>query len=291
MKQRGAKIKVQSKGYGGNHIGDAGYLTINRDVPADVDVCFLEWSTPEQKSLPREKFLYMLDILHGKSILPIVLILARKDNIAGDREFDRELLKLCEENDVKVLDYRSLIVPDVDLRDAVHTKESGALKYSQAIIDELSSIQTSLESWKPPRGGPLAFSINSLSELTITLEEGQALEFDVEVLGENAEVIAEVVRGPASGVIDVLPEKLKIKVWDRWSHFERPSFLSICKFEGVNNFVQRVTIAMTEDSVDYSHCARPFSYDGPKNFKLKSLLLTNCVAKNDPKVMHSSEVI
>lgn len=277
-------VQVESRGYGGNHIADAGFLTIARDVSEDTDICFLEWSTAGLNELPIEKFQYMLEVLYSKRVMPVALVLARDSNIEKDRPGDTQLAEVCKANDVPVLDYRSMIVPEEDFRDYVHTTLSGATKYADQLISDLDRLVERYKQWQPPVVEELKYQIDCSEKLDLTLSEGEAICFEVEVASPNSELIAEVVRGPSSGVIKVDPGAHLVKVWDQYSHFERPSFLTVIQFSESQTGRQQVRIEMTGRPIDYSVCRRPFSYEGTKAFKLKSLLTSNCKLLCQPVV-------
>ena len=273
-------LKITKKGYGGSHFGDAGFLTLDNDTIGNIDICLLEWNTTSQSAFEEAKLQYMVDLLKNKGIITIFLILARTDNLTSDtsRMCERQVTIYCQENSIGLLDYRSLIEPELDLRDNVHTNTRGACKYAEKLNIDIRFITDNFKQQSPV--GPatkLRYCVSADQGINMDIQEGATIRLNFSGISNGAHLIVGTIKGPSSAIIEVNFNK-KICIWDQWSHYERSGFQAIShEFCEVLEGRGHVEISVLSDKIDYSVCKRVFSYSGIKYFKIRGIFAVNCV--------------
>ncbi|EHZ2536422.1 TPA: hypothetical protein NKQ48_000728 [Vibrio parahaemolyticus] len=273
----GKSHTVVSKGFGGCHFNDAGYLTIDELTDDQIDVCFLEWNTTGVGFFEPHKLKYVVEVLLSKRILPVILILAGRDNLLGDRNAEVSVISLCESLSLPLLDYRKLVDPKLHLRDHTHTNDEGAKLYSNELLKDLPLIvdkfETFSNNWDPSEHPRPKLRILPADCEAIMLEENESLSFFLQDIGDFAEIILEVDVGPSSGYVLINNDR-KINFWDQWCHFSRPSFKTVYKLS--NSEPHILTLFLCDDIVDYSSCTKDFSYEGNKKLNIRKVWGVNC---------------
>jgi len=270
---------LSKKGYGGCHLDDAGFVNLHSDISSEIDVCILEWNTTGLERFDHEKLRYMVGFLMEKNIAPIFLILAKFDNITNPRPCDLQVLDFCSEYNILCLDYRGKIDPAIHLRDGVHTNEIGAKVYADSLYLDLFCKIDFFESYAPRAFDYKNFFIDSHRDLIIDAPEGARVVIEFDSVSENPQIILEVVVGPYSPLVDANSLQ-RICFWDRWCHYERPSFKAISLGVQVVNVVAKFNLNVLSDVIDYSDCAREFSFDGEKILKIRSVHGIGCSIRN-----------
>lgn len=168
---------MRKLGYGGCHLNDAGFSTIDYDTNVPTDIVFIEWNTTALVKFDEKKIRYMAGVLLKKGIMPIFLILARSDSISPEskRKCEQQVKDFCSDNNLICLDYRYLINPEEDLRDFVHTNLSGAMKYANQIYSDLTQIVGELKNSPFPSLDYFEYSISAVRSLLLDVIQDQRL--------------------------------------------------------------------------------------------------------------------
>lgn len=267
-------IILRRSGYGGCHLNDAGFLTINSDTNEVTDVCVLEWNTTGLSIFDEQKLQYMAGVLLSKDILPVFLILARRDTIQNSRDSERQVIKFCTDNNLLCLDYRDTVGIECGLRDDVHTNEIGANMYADRLFYDLIDNKLNISNvglyfnYKE-------FNIYSLRNIVLDVIEGFSVVIELANVQDGAQVIIETIRGPSSPIINI--DSKRICIWDQWCHFERPGFIIIASnLLNLNSTKKSLFLHVLHDNIDYSICSRTFSYNGVKELKIRGIHGIDC---------------
>jgi len=266
-------IAIRKEGYGGCHLDDAGFLTLDSATSDLPDLCFLDWNTTALAEFDAVKLRYMAGMLLDKGVVPVFLILARRSPIRGMRTCERQVADLCAETGVPCIDYRELISPDVDLRDETHTTPHGADVYAARLCEDLQAITERIDALRALRIPYHPFTVTAFRDVNIGLRENEVIAIDLEECAPRAELVLEVIRGPASPIID--DGRRKVCVWDEWCHFDRRGFLSFWQKEKEEDRAE-VLLRVLPDAIDYSGCRRPFSYTEKKEFGILGVYGVDC---------------
>jgi hypothetical protein len=169
---------------------------------------------------------------------------------------------------------REYVEPDKHTRDGVHTTLEGAQLYANLISERLERIRPRLNQYRSVRikFDPIAIDVWS-GHLRDVLEGGR-LVIQIESTGPSPQVIAEVLLGPSSPIIDVDNGRLRICVWDRWCHYERKGYITV--WSAMKAGWHSVDVCVLPDAIDYSICTRPFDFTGTKELKPRMLYGVNC---------------
>lgn len=276
-------IRLRRATYGGSHFSDAGFLTIDRDTADATDICLIDWNTTGLTSYEEDKLSYFAGVLIKKRILPVFLIFARQDTVGCDREAETQVKNFCAKANILCWDYRSLISPGMDLRDMVHTTESGALKYAVGLHRDLvgllsSNVRLQAESNAYPFK---EFKINVASCLGVDVPEHGSVSLTVDDIEPGAHVIFKVIRGPSSPIVHMEKGPGRVSVWDRWSVFERESYVTAG--EDLDRFNAKTVTVPTDvlaDPIDYTISGKDFTFEGTKIFKIREVSCVNCRMTN-----------
>jgi hypothetical protein len=270
---------LSKKGYGGCHFNDAGFLTFRTDIPSDTNVCILEWNTTGLSEFNEDKLKYVAGYLIDKKITPVFLILARKDNILKPRICDLQVLNFCSQNNILCLDYRSKILPDKHLRDEVHTNEAGAKVYANSLFSDIFLKINYFSFFYPTSFKYRDFIIDSHRDTVFDAAEGQKIVLEINNISIKSEIILEVIIGPSSPIVDVNGTQ-KMCFWDRWCHYERPSFKAILLEPLSLNSEAIIDLNILSDLINYSDCVREFSFQGEKTLKVRGVHGLECFISN-----------
>ena len=206
-------IEIISKGYGGCHFSEAGVLTIAEDLDelSGVDVCVLEWNTTVLSHFKLEDLHYVVNVIATRNILPVFLILARLETIENDRESESIVINFCKKNKLPLLDLRNGITAS-DLRDEVHTSETGALKYAYEIQSWLQNIDLNYYLNRFKELSPEnQRNVRIYKNVNITAFAGQTITIFVEKISQNSSITAEIIKGPNSGYINIESEVVNFR--------------------------------------------------------------------------------
>ena len=272
----GSSHNLNKKGYGGCHFNDAGFLTLRTDLPNLVDVCVLEWNTTGLNEFNLSKLDFVVGYLLDRKVFPVFLILARKDNFFAPRVCDLQILKFCSDKNILCLDYRNKINPELHLRDIVHTNELGAAVYAQNLFLDLFSSFDYMNEYAPLISSYRNFLIDSHRGLILDALEGDRVIIELDEISNGSQVIFEVLIGPYSPVVDINGFS-KICFWDRWCHYERSSFKAISIDISELKFNNHLILSILSDVIDYSDCAREFSFGGLKILKIRGVHGVDCL--------------
>jgi hypothetical protein len=270
-------VRLSRKGYGGCHFNDAAFVNIASDTSDAPDICVLDWNTTGLPEFDQSKLSYVSGVLLERGILPVFVIFASEQNTAEtERAAERQVIDFCRTNALPLWDYRDRIVRETHLRDTVHTNIAGAKIYADCIFVDLTKLMREIKkySMKMPAEAH-NFKIIEAPEFFLDVPEGSSLKFELKSVSDGAHILAKVIHGPSSPIIE-LENGQKLSVWDRWSHYERSGFLTLWSAEPLERDRCTIKIKVLRDQIDYSICARPFSFEGEKVFKLTGLYFVNC---------------
>lgn len=273
---------LHKKGYGGSHLGDAGFFNIDSDTKIPLDLCFLEWTTTAASKYDIKKLCYVVNLLLKKNILPIFLILARSDNITINinRECERQVIDFCNQHKIPYLDYRYMIDINNDLRDITHTKTSGAVKYANSLFIDIPIIFNKYKNIQLSCINSPLYKIKSFEDVSFEVKEGLSCRLFFSDILINSEVGIKTIHGPSSSMISINNGYRKICVWDIYSHYDRPGYLTISKnFIKLNDNIGFINIEVLPDLIDYSNCKRTFDYTGNKVLKIDAIYSVNCILR------------
>jgi len=268
-------VAIRKEGYGGSHLDDAGFMTLDADTRDVPDLCFLDWNTTSLAEFDEEKLRYMAGMLLDKGVVPVFLILAQPDSVSGMRRSERQVADLCAEAGLPCLDYRGLVSPETDLRDGTHTSPRGADIYAARLCEDMDAILARIDALRSLRIAYHPFAIRAVRGLRIDVRENEVIAIDLAECGPRAELVLEVLRGPASPIVD--DGRRRVCVWDRWCHFERRGFLSFWRGGEEGGARAEVLLRVLPDAIDYSACQRPFSYTEEKELSILGVCGVDCV--------------
>jgi hypothetical protein len=267
---------VNKMGYGGTHFNTAGILTFADDIKNKPDICFLDWNVTGLDVFNERDISYVVGSSIDLGVLPVFMIFARRDNLNGERECDKQIIRFCDTHQIPLIDMRPFVNPDVHLRDIVHTNDEGGMLYATKILDFILNSDVRFLFSSIIKKDYVKYSIYCQRNLGLQGFEGQTFSIDVSQCSGNFRVIVETVHGPESPVVMILPSAEKINFWDQWSHFERPGFVQLFKSDGHVGRM-RLSVEVLSDSIDYSICNRPFSFLGEKKMVLNGVYGIDCI--------------
>ncbi len=261
---------VDKVGYGGTHFNE-GSISLERDILNSrglIKICFLEWQTAQTDSFSEYKLRHIIGILLRQKIVPVFLILARKDCLHFNRDSDESVFKISEEIGIPVLDYRGIINHEEDLRDVCHTNANGAKKYAIKLFEDIPNILKRSESILNIDHSFYKLSID-YHKLNLNLTETSSIKIFLKNLKTYPEIILDHYIGPYSPYVSI--NNIEVLFWDKWCHYERHDFKSA---EVINN---STVISVLKKEIDYSSCLREFPVDRPpKKIALKGFFTVDC---------------
>ncbi len=272
----GTQYKLRKHGYGGCHLNDACFVTINDDLKDGCEICVLDWNTTALGEFDDRKLLWIVKQITDFGALPVFIIFASTANKNANRQSEMQVIELCARYNFPLLDYRSSVDIDGHLRDGVHTNADGAEIYASLLHRDLLRITTErsrLQAFSVKL--ETNFSIRRLGEINLNIPEGGILSLSLGNLDRNCQIIARLVHGPKSPILKVQEHK-NICLWDRWSHFSRSGIVALWydRVPATDSLV--VDIKVLPDAIDYSICAIPFSFSGIKVLDILDLWFVNC---------------
>ncbi len=268
------QFSLSKRGYGGCHFNDAGFLTIDRDTSQLPDVCVIDWNTTAQSWFDPVKLAFVAGILLKKGVYPVFAIFASESNLQEERASERQVIDFCAEHNLPCWDFRSAISPALHFRDTVHTNTTGAKLYSALLTDHLTGLTI-----RPAHVDLPQIAVNPWADEQIDVAETHTAVLTISRTGPAPEIIAHLIHGPSSPIIDVNGQRCCI--WDEWSHYERPGYVTLWSSTLWNSDVEnQIAIQVLPDAIDFSTCRRPLTYDGAKVLKLRGLYAINCTIDN-----------
>lgn len=261
------KFSFSRCGYGGCHLEDAAFATIDKDSDGGFDICFLEWNTTGNPEFETKKLEYIVEVLLSKKVLPVFLILPRTETLRRNRTAENQVHEIALKYNIFVCDYRSQVEAEKHLRDFVHTNTAGGMLYARLIRKDLHRLSQIVKTYEFKKYDIQYHFVEQ--EQRIVCNEGQTLIF--ENVGEKdslSEIVVEIIRGPNSPVI--INSGIKESIWDQHCHYERVDYLFIKPNENGH-----CVIEVTRDEIDYSVCRRPFSYEGIKQLTINKIYFVN----------------
>lgn len=275
-----AEFEVISKGYGGCHFSEAGVLTLANDLDnlTDVNVCVLEWNTTVLSSFKEEDLFYVLNVILQRRILPVFMILARLETIKSDRDSEISVASICRKFNIPLLDFRDDVC-EADLRDEVHSSESGALKYANKLYNWLLNLDVNYQLALIGNNIPFVNrNIYLYDDIECQAEAGRSIVIAIKNISSYASLSIVIEKGPNSGYVKF--DSRVFNLWDSWCFYNRPYFMFLKEFQtsDINGSTsEELIIDVLDQPVDYSTCRRPdFNFDGVVILKVISIYATNC---------------
>lgn len=266
--------EVVRKGYGGTHLNEAGFLNLAADTAGEYDVCVLDWNDTGLSRFDEPKLRQMAGGLLERNIVPVFMILYTYNQQKAGRKAEAQVKALCDAHGLECWDFREKVEPDLHTRDGVHTTLEGAKLYAKLISDRLEQIRPKVPRYRNIKIEFDRIEIDLWQGELRDVPEGHRLVIDIESTGPSPQVIAEVLLGPSSPIIDVDNGRFRVCVWDRWCHYERKGFVDIWKAAKATH--HSVNVRVLSDAIDYSICARPFDFQGTKELKPRAVYGVNC---------------
>ena len=256
---------------------NAGFYNIPRinKLEKKPEIVFFEWSTTGETVFDSLKLNFFIKSLIISNILPVFLILPKKDTFKLNRSCDDQLYNISFNAKVPLLDLRDILISnniEEVLRDGVHTTELGAKLYAER-IDQFLSTYLFPDSKNIQLEEVVDFNIATY-DLNCTVSEGQSLSF-VFTSCHHSEIAIYHTIGPYSPVLEYICDgKLvsKSSIFDTWCHYERDNFTTL-----VSNTVFKkistgsLVIKISLDSPDYSITKTGEVFDLPKKLDIKSI--------------------
>lgn len=263
--------------YPSSQFYNAGFYNIPRidSLSTKPDCVFFEWSTTGETEFDSNKLKYYINFLISKKIIPVFLLLPKKDTFNFNRPCDAQLYQLNKEYGVPLLDFRDLLDkhnPDDMLRDNVHTTEFGAKLYAERIVSFLEEFSFSdMKEIQVERDH--AFNIAAY-DLNCSLTENQTLQF-VFSSSEFSEIAISHTIGPYSPVLEYLSNGVLISkqsIFDAWCHYERENFTTLVP-QSVFRLLSSnaLTIRISSDMPNFSITKTGEIFDLPRMLKIQSI--------------------
>jgi hypothetical protein len=268
--------------YPASQFYNAGFFNITEinNLTLKPDILFFEWSTTDEMEFHEDKLYYFLNQLLKNNILPIFLILGRKNTYSYNRISDDQLYKLNVDYKIPLLDLRYLLIKNSNeiLRDVVHTSESGAILYASKIMEFINNTINKnspiiyLNDINIPKSGFYdikKFDINR----SININEILNLTFKNKSI--TSEVVASITRGPYTPIIEYISDGIIINehsFFDPWCYFERESFDTLVTKETFNLISSSaINLRISEKNPDYSITKTSEIFNVPKQLKINSI--------------------
>lgn len=255
-------------GYGGCHLEDGAFATIDADSNGDYSICFLDWNTTGNPEFEQYKLKYIVETLLNKKTLPVFLIFPRTETLSKDRTCEIQVKQICEEYDLLCLDYRNHVDPQKHLRDFVHTNTAGGMLYAKLITRDLPNARNQylLREW-------VKYTSNEIKIETVDVDikcyENEELVFNALGTSPYTEIIVEHFKAPYSPVIN--NNGIRQCLWDAACHYERRDYLCLKP-----NIDGDCITQVLDEVIDYSSCRREgFSYDEIKYLNIKKIYYVN----------------
>ena len=256
---------------------NAGFFNTHRVIEYSnkPDIVFFEWSTTGENSFELDKIYYFINEMKKNNILPVFLILPRISTYSSNRISDNQLYKISIESGVPLLDLRYLLcdnIPSEILRDDVHTTEFGAQLYASCILDFIKSeIISCADNIKIDN--IVDYKIRSY-DVDLTLLENQILVFYFDSKSPDSEVVASLIKGPNTPIIEYISEEVidKKSFFDPWCYYERENFdtlITATIFNKISN--NSISLKISDECPDFSITKTKEIFTEPKKLVIKSI--------------------
>lgn len=285
-------IAVDSIGAGSSHFNDAGYVLLDRVIALKPDFLILDWHSTGIGRFDDDLWASAVRILRQSGIPTLITVLPTIYLLSAARERPniQQARAACGDN-IYMLNLSRLvgtsIVPEVHLRDGVHTNQLGAQVYAEIIADSVKTILHTPDKFSSDPGDKIELKkINeSIPTCSIDLENDYKPCTNISLIVSNKSpgrfrIIADQLLGPFSPVAVLSCDSglpIEFSIWDPSCHFTRQSYTALGGEIKLNE-AKRHTINLTisQKSPDYSSCRRAdFDFSGVGNlcFKIKRLFL------------------
>jgi hypothetical protein len=219
--------------YPSSQFYNAGFYNIPRIkfLSETPDIIFFEWSTTGENIFDLNKLKHVLVELSLQKIIPVFLLLPKKETFKFNRPCDEQLYSLSSEFDISLLDLRYLLneyKAEEILRDGVHTTELGGKLYAAA-IDSFLRQQTSRNPKLANLKQLINYNIKIIDEI-VKIGEGQVLTFKFDSWVEFSEIAISHTVGPYTPIIEYISDGAIIgthNFFDSWCHYERMMFTTL----------------------------------------------------------------
>ncbi|HCG5236627.1 hypothetical protein CGJ21_04805 [Vibrio parahaemolyticus] len=233
-------ILAHKRGYGSNHIDDAGLIQLEEIWAEDPDLVFLEWHSTYKSEFDERKYRFIIDEITKRNIKVINLILPKKSQVGKPEQ--KKILQTRgyqEKFDIPMINlYRQVEDGTIDLnsclRDDVHTNPTGGAKYAKVIFDFVLSIVNG-EGISEDKGDfILPYEGNrdlvvSKFDLSAEINEESSLIIRTRPT-ERYDIFAKVECGPFSPVLITkrCSEEKIVNIMDSSCYYPRKVFKNIC---------------------------------------------------------------
>lgn len=267
---------LQKKGYsdisvlrvtaGSSNMDDAGLAYISKVVELQPNICFLDWATPKEENCQVESVNYIYSELIENKILPVALILPRKDRSQKNTPLYKKLENICEEYSLPFFDISDKWGHEklnFILRDVVHTSSYGAKSYANKVYEYFKNLEYEKYTLnKFPDSSLCVFKANNKNKLN----KAKKMHIKLSKLKKSGcfsfMLLLEQRVGPWSGFIDYVVQSKDIEnnnivkgetlLFDPWCWRERQCIKRILpwtKVEGGENV--DINVSVSNKSVIY----------------------------------------
>ncbi len=244
-------------------IHDAGLALIDDVVNLNPDICILEWCTAGDTNCSYDNITSIYNKLTSKNVLPINLILPRKDRDQTQTHIYKHTKEISNKYDLPFWDLsaqvdRALI--ETILKDSVHTNHIGAKLYSEFITYQLINLKLQsipvVESQIKLNRKTHEFN-NSINKIKFIKIE---LLTEISFINSNIYLFLEQRIGPWSRALKCslltnksTSEKLEsVILHDPWSWRERQCIKPLAPFTHIEDDSNSITFEIQTDNDDIS---------------------------------------
>ncbi|KAA8610001.1 SGNH/GDSL hydrolase family protein [Salipiger aestuarii] len=237
-----AGYRVSRISAGSSDLMDAGVVYTERVIAQKPDICVIDWVTPSLTECDPRIVRQVYYRLMEHDILPVTVLLPRKDRVQKDIPIAVEMARISEEFDLPffdALDYLGDIDLDTILRDTVHTNEAGAKAYAQVMQQILQKVEKRSKPFPPCVPPFQVLTVESprkppLIARNIDIRVRPAVSGPVEFC-----LVMEQRVGPYSPILDVevasgagdLESVETYPIFDPWCHRERQCIKRITNWQ------------------------------------------------------------
>ncbi|WP_417225859.1 SGNH/GDSL hydrolase family protein [Amphritea sp.] len=260
-------VLVHKRGYGSNHLNDAGLLYLEEALTEKPDIVVLDWHSTYIEEFEPDKYDYIINKLLNNNIKVVNLVLPQKSRV-GEPE-QRKILQARGYQKVGVgfLNFYEFVNNgriDLDecLRDDVHTNEFGGKVYAEILFPYLQSVIRG-ESLEYDYGKSIE-PINKYSEILITkhtvdfeVTKNTNIICKVDPKNQLFRLYATVMVGPFSPILSIDFEggSRMVNILDQSCFYERKVLKPITPW--LNSKSGTVKISLSERENDLSILKSP----------------------------------
>lgn len=222
--------EIEGFGIGACHLDDAGFYNADQVINKKPDLCLLEWNTTGLGEFNKLKLqTILINFTKANIALGFMIFPRKKTNAISNRVAETQIIDICKDNNIPLLDIRDKVSLEENLRDDVHTNEFGAELYAQLISDWI--IKTNFRvihpsvNWKALPG-----VVNHNFECEIVKRQNLHLNFTQDN-SSFYEIVFEIIVGPS--IVDLIifenANFSKKSFIDRWCYYDRTMYYTIWK--------------------------------------------------------------